>query len=743
MIRCVGVSALLTMVLITGCGLDWTAILGQNTETGQAKLERFASANELKQYLVSQASPTNKYGVFAPTPTALDAAEDDASQATAGGASNEFSSDGESRSDSDAPDYSSTTEQEEGVHEADVVKTDGEYLYILSDGILNIVDAVPADSMATLSTTDVGGWGNEMYLVGNQVVTITEPDSIAVYAEQAVDSMFAPGWYFEQTTVVTVIDASDPADPVVKSRTEIDGWVNTSRMIGTVLYLVVTNDLGFLDYDTTTELDTATKDADLSAMLPDIVVEEDGTETVNGDLTTYEDYYRPVDADGLGMTSIITMDINSPADYDAQTVVGYPSNTYVSTEALYLTDSDYTYDGEFRETTDIYKFAFSGATTSLVAAGTVPGRVLNQYSMSEHNGYLRIATTVWSSGGLFTDGSPSNAVYILQQNGTSMEKVGTLEGLAPGETIYSARFLGDKGYLVTFEQIDPLFTLDLSDPTNPKAVGELKVPGFSTLILPMGDDHLLTIGRDTSEEFGWAFADGIRLSIFDVSDFANPQLAYHEVLGSTGTWSEALYNPKAFTYFSENDLIAFPAEMYEWGEVFFDERAKSSTMTNVGITTDTVVDAVETTPIENVTSNGSDPDDATSNGTEIDDVDSNGDEPTDVVIAPPTPSDYFVGLYVYRATTDNGFEYVGRISTATDSEYCYYCSPSFTRGVFIGDNVYAATSEGVQSAAVDEMDSILSDVEFTKPEDEQDVPNSAAVAEPPRVPLPTEATTRE
>ena len=213
------------------------------------------------------------------------------------------------------------------------------------------------------------------------------------------------------------------------------------------------------------------------------------------------------------------------------------------------------------ESTDIHKIALTDDGPSYVGSGKVPGRPLDQYSFSEFNGDLRVATT---SNAFTFDGASSNNVYVLRENALngSLSIVGQLEGIAPGERIFSARFVGDKGFLVTFVQIDPLFTIDLSDPTNPVVVGELKVPGFSTFILPISETELLTIGRDATEE---GFPLGVQLSVFDVSDFANPTLTDKVVLGLNGSWSEALNNPKALTWLPSRRLVAIPVTLVEAG----------------------------------------------------------------------------------------------------------------------------------------------------------------------------------
>jgi uncharacterized secreted protein with C-terminal beta-propeller domain len=265
----------------------------------------------------------------------------------------------------------------------------------------------------------------------------------------------------------------------------------------------------------------------------------------------------------------------------------------------------------------------------LEGTGEVIGMTLNQFSMGEYNDVLRIAT---NTGNLWGGTLQSN-VYCLEDIGNRLEIIGSLEGLAPGEDIYSARFIGTRGFLVTFVKVDPLFTIDLTDPSNPVVAGELKVPGYSDYIHPLGDNHLLTMGKDTLLEGEIVWYQGLQLSVFDISDFSDPQLQHTERIGDRGTDSEALQNHKAFTFWAENNLLAFPMNLYE-----------------------------HSGPPEYPYSFG---------------------EHT------------FSGLYVYRVTPNEGFEFLGRINTVF--EY------GWLRGLFIEENVYAVNGEAIRSAHIDNI----------------------------------------
>jgi hypothetical protein len=271
----------------------------------------------------------------------------------------------------------------------------------------------------------------------------------------------------------------------------------------------------------------------------------------------------------------------------------------------------------------------------------VPGRLLNRFSLGEKDGYLRTATTISASwvGGVETPSQ--NGIYVLGQDGDKLSVMGKIEGIAPGERIYAARFIGPRGFLVTFRQVDPLYTLDLSDPTAPRVVGELKVPGYSDYIHPLGDNHLLTIGKDaveTGENAG--LYQGVQISVFDVTDFANPQRVDVEIIGDRGTESEALSDPHAFNYFAPAEMLVVPMTIAE----------------------------------------GAAPDSAWSYGEWA-----------------------FSGFCMFGVTPEGGIEPVARVSSpsASASESLY--ASWWGRGVFMGDHVYVVTRSEVQALPLADM----------------------------------------
>ena len=399
--------------------------------------------------------------------------------------------------------------------------------------------------------------------------------------------------------------------------------------------------------------------------------------------------FRPIDPDGYGIVTVVTLDVDHPeAPFTSTSITADAGTIYASKDALYITDTNYDFTSyTSRIDTAVHKLVFTDTGTQYAASGIVPGRPLNQYSLGEFNGFLRIAThidptyefliapqpaappsngptpddTVSSSGGTGSASSTAvavsqtsgdvNGVYVLGENvgKASLDIVGRVENIAQGEQIYAARFVGDRGFLVTFRRVDPLFALDLSDPENPFVAGKLKVPGYSDHIQLLDENHLLTIGKDAQDTGSFAWVEGVQISIFDVTDLANPALLHKETIGGRGTSSEANYNPKAFNYFAARNALAFPIDVYA----------------------------------------------GQTKGPEIGMHD-------------------FSGLYVYRITLANGFEFLGRIASdgGNDKNGCFLSYYGFTRGVFIGENVYSVTQRGVKTAALSNVGALLGQTTF-------------------------------
>jgi uncharacterized secreted protein with C-terminal beta-propeller domain len=293
--------------------------------------------------------------------------------------------------------------------------------------------------------------------------------------------------------------------------------------------------------------------------------------TISGDYTRQiqptEIYYIDVPDVSYQLTTIIAVNVMNDAQEPTYEpfLTGYSTNMYVSLNNMYLvapnTNWYFFLDGEDepRQETLVYRIELDQEQVNILSEGTVSGYVLNQFSMDEYNGYFRIATTtdVWWSGEVST-----NQLFILDMN---LDVVGKLEDLAPGETIYSARFMGDRGYIVTFRKIDPLFVLDLADPTAPTVLGQLKVTGYSDYLHPYDENHILGIGKETeaSDEGDFAWYQGVKMSLFDVSDVSNPvEVAKYEI-GDRGTDSPILHDHKALLFDESRNLLVIPVLVAE------------------------------------------------------------------------------------------------------------------------------------------------------------------------------------
>ncbi|HSH59494.1 MAG TPA: beta-propeller domain-containing protein, partial [Acidimicrobiales bacterium] len=275
------------------------------------------------------------------------------------------------------------------------------------------------------------------------------------------------------------------------------------------------------------------------------------------------------------MVSVLSVDAEDPRPGPAATVLGAGELVYASAKNLYVTTTRWTgpvplEDGSDNArtrpgivpgegTTDIHKFAITDKVrTQYLASGRVPGRVLNQFSMSELSGDLRVATTSdGTSQGRDETGASESRVSVLRQEGEALNTVGSVDGLGKGERIYAVRFLGDRGYVVTFRQTDPLYVIDLADPTRPAVKGELKIPGYSAYLHPVGEHRLIGVGQEATEQ---GRPVGTQVSLFDVSDPGSPERLAQAVLPRSH--SEAEFDHHAFLYWPSTGLTLLPVQSY-------------------------------------------------------------------------------------------------------------------------------------------------------------------------------------
>ncbi|OGS51278.1 MAG: hypothetical protein A3K65_06165 [Euryarchaeota archaeon RBG_16_68_12] len=432
--------------------------------------------------------------------------------------------------------YSGTNNQVAGVDEADIVKTDGERIYAVAQGHVTILAAYPPQDAGVLSRIPTTGSVDGLFVNGDRLVVIES----GLYSSDYHERYYR--YYGSGPTRVLVYDIADPAAPVLARNVTVTGGYVASRMIGGHVYVVAS------DYAHASGGDV---------VLPSVTA--DGQRRA----LTYADvgYFR--DSEGGGsVTTVLAVAVRGidPPAFEAfltRTV----SQVYVSEGNVYIAGSEWSqgsWGSPSVETSTIHKLSISGGEVQYRCSVRVPGTILNQFSMDEHDGYLRVATTVGhvSRGG----GDSRNNVYVVDE---AFVPTGALEGLAPGEQIHSARFMGDRGYLVTFKKIDPLFVIDLSDPRAPTVLGYLKTPGYSDYLHPYDATHLIGVGKDAYDMGDFAWYQGLKVSLFDVSDVEHPTEVGTLVIGDRGTDSEVLRDHKAFLFIPERNLLVLPVELYE------------------------------------------------------------------------------------------------------------------------------------------------------------------------------------
>lgn len=474
------------------------------------------------------------------------------------------------------PDYSGTNTQEQGVDEADIVKTDGEFLYLLSGSDLVIASAWPPEGLQEVSRTKLDGAPQSLYLLDDRVMVISSVYLAPPWAGGDALMVMRPWFWYKPQTQISVFDVSDRADPKLVEKTVLDGAVVDSRAVEERVYLVVSNSFPYPQPlpillpgpDPIVQVDTVESAAgyrtrvetDWDAEMPDYTTTTygPGGETTFSDaLAQPPDIYVPSRPQGTDLLSVVLFDLGGgqPGPVATTTVAGADGTVYASLDSLYVASHSWSLPwlrSSEVEMAGVYKFGLGTDSVPLEATGAVPGWVLNQFSMDEEADYLRIATTSWR-------GDLANNVFVLGQTGDQLNIVGSLTDLGLGERLYAARFLGDRGFLVTFRVVDPLFTLDLSDPRAPRLVGELQIPGYSSYLHPVGEDYLIGLGRYADPATGQV--QGVQLALFDVSDLANPTRVAEYQFGDNvwGSFSEAEWDHHAFSYFPEQEVLAIPA----------------------------------------------------------------------------------------------------------------------------------------------------------------------------------------
>jgi len=512
-----------------------------------------------------------------------------------------------------AADFSTTNIQVEGVDEADIVKTDGKYIYVLTENKLAIVNAYPAENAKLVSEIKLDGNPREFFINDNKLIVFGND-----YKKDGDTFQEILPRYSSQYAYAKIYDISDKDDPEEEEQLILRGYYFNSRMIGNVVYMI-TNEHAYYR----------------SNIMPPCVYEVRSEAVTEKCMPAPEIYYFDY-PDSYEFSTVMAIDLEDNTHAEKTVLKGTSQNMYVSKNNIYITfqkripyyeqqwrlikevfipilpseykekiDKIQAYDisesSKFNEIqlvvqdylfsltetereklqddleekmekaqqkiqkelekTIIQKISIDGMYIEIKDSGEVPGRALNQFSMDEFEGYFRIATT----NSQWNRDRSSNNVYVLDEE---LNIAGKLEDLAPGERIYSARFIGERLYLVTFRNIDPLFVIDLADPENPEVLGKLKIPGYSDYLHPYDENHIIGVGKETVEdkERDIAWQQGVKLALFDVSNVEKPKQISKVEIGDRGSDSYALQDHKAFLFSKEKSLLVIPVTVAEIDE---------------------------------------------------------------------------------------------------------------------------------------------------------------------------------
>ena len=554
-------------------------------------------------------------------------------------------------------DYSKTNVQVEGVDEADIIKNDGQYIYLISGGTVRVVKATPTADMKELDKVtfddDENFYPSELYVDGNNLVVIGTAYSTPDYWDYE-STTISP--YYGSVTKVYTFDITNRNDISLKRHLDFEGDYVSSRKIDDTVYLVSNRYIYSYEpvplyYDSNKKIAATT--------------------TSCGSV-----WYSPRITESMSYLTVAGIPVEDKnAIVSKQVVLGSGSKIYASRDNLYVAENKYSYDWRYDSSTSdeetiIHKFGLKNSQVIYKSTGSVPGTILNQFSMDENDGYFRIATTL---GDLWSKNPPAkNNLYILDG---SLNQVGSLEGLAPGEEIYSVRFLGDRAYIVTFKKVDPLFVIDTSEPTLPKVLGKLKIPGYSDYLHPYDENHIIGFGKDAIDagldevemrDLDFAWYQGMKVAMFDVTDVSNPKELHKIIIGDRGTDSELLWNHKALLFDKAKGFMAFPVTL---AEVPASVKADPTSATN-------------------------------------------------------TYGEYvYQGAYVFDVSVADGFSLRGRITQYDENEvkdksgYYWSGDKDVERIIYIGDNFYTISATGITANKMTDLEEVnrveLKDVETT------------------------------
>ncbi|MFA5020395.1 MAG: beta-propeller domain-containing protein [Candidatus Pacearchaeota archaeon] len=573
------------------------SIFQQQPDSGTEKINKFNSYKELAEFVNKSSSSYYSYygreGIGGmEIPNAVMEEKDSSSES--GGAG----------------DYSATNIQVEGVDEPDIVKNDGKYIYAVSGNKVFIINAYPAESMEIISEINLNKSVSNIFINGNKLVIFSNGHNYIPYvADCAVDSagmMKDCGGYSESSTIASVYDISDKENPELEDEFSSDGYYVDARMIDKYVYLIsskyIYTDNIFMPSFSANGIKETVSASDvyyfgysdnnyvfnsIMAINLDNGEYESKVYLTGGSTSLYVSensiYFTTIKSIGYHeiidkrieevyfeilpnseiseIKNILDSDEEDYKKYNKIEEIIYEYSNSLTGEEKDKFDSDLKDKiEEFQikiskelEKTIVHKVSIDGSEINYKGSGEVPGQVLNQFSMDEYRGNFRIATT---TGNTWSETS-YNHLYVLDED---LKIIGKIEDLAKGERIYSVRFLGSKAYMVTFRQVDPLYVIDLSDSENPEVLGYLKVTGYSSYLHPYDENHIIGVGMEANEQ---GRTQGMKIALFDVSDFENPkEMSKYEVEG-VWSYSPALYDHKAFLFDREKELLVLPISYSE------------------------------------------------------------------------------------------------------------------------------------------------------------------------------------
>lgn len=481
-----------------------------------------------------------------------------------------------------APDYSATNVQVEGVDEADIVKNDGEFIYLVSGNTVRVIKAFPPDQLSELaklkidegsfSPTDLYLSKNKLVIIGNKV----HRGPIPLGKNNSSEAIIPPYKPYIPRTKMVIFDMSDKTNPQVERTLEFDGSQISSRRIGNFLYLVLNNTPDYYFILEGKEL--------VSSVIPSFLDSRHGN--INKPIVDCSKIHFLPRYSQPNFLVVAGINIeNSSSAVNKEVIMGagrFDTSVYAGPENLYIASQRYFYPevGIFdiwaqpsygSEKTSLFRFNLTNGEVKYKETGEIKGRLLNQFSMDEYENTFRVATT---TGEVWNRKDPSkNHLFILDRD--NLNKVlGSIEDIAPGERIYSVRFMGKRAYMVTFKKIDPFFVIDVENPVAPKILGALKIPGYSDYLHPFDENHIIGFGKEAADpqeireadlgrDFDFAWYQGMKIALFDVTDVANPKVLFKELIGDRGTESEVFHNHKALLYDKTRGLFSFPVTVAE------------------------------------------------------------------------------------------------------------------------------------------------------------------------------------